>query len=171
MVMVRTVQVGKRYQWFQSTQSGMVAGALALLLGLGGCGGTVEESTDGAGGNDGTNGGDGDGTHGDDTNGSSTDGTADVPNECVGSYDGNFTGDVRGKLTGNLNANADFEVTFTQADTGLSATGSGSVAEDGKIEVILGPNRVTGRFNFDRCRAKGDWVTGEAVGSWNAVRR
>ena len=164
MVMVRTVQVGKWDQRFRGSRSGMAAGALALLFGLCGCGGTVEESTDGAGGNDGTNGGNG-------SNGSSTDGTADVPNECVGSYDGNFTGDVRGKLTGHLNANADFEVTFTQADTGLSATGSGSVAEDGKIEVILGPNRVTGRFNFDRCRAKGDWVTGEAVGNWNAERR
>ena len=50
-----------------------------------------------------------------------------------------------------------------------TATGSGSVAEDGGIAVVLGPNSVTGRFNFARCRATGDWVAGEARGTWNAA--
>lgn len=118
--------------------------ALALLLGLSGCGGTVVDGSEG------------------------TDGSADVPDDCVGDYEGNFDGDIRGRLTGHLDSNADFQVTFVQSGNGQSATGTGSVAKDGGIEVVLGPNSVTGRFNFARCRASGDWLLGEAQGGWNA---
>lgn len=132
--------------------------ALGVVLGLGlsGCGGTViEEGEDGGEtGSSGTGGG-----------------TADVPKDCVGNYEGSFDGDIRGRLTGSLDADADFVVTFAQPGNGQSATGSGSVAKDGRIAVVLGPNSVTGRFNFDRCRASGDWVMGEARGGWNATRR
>ncbi|HEY6728951.1 MAG TPA: hypothetical protein VI197_33305 [Polyangiaceae bacterium] len=127
------------------------ASILALLLGLTACGGTVVEGAE------------------DDASTGSTGGVADVPSDCVGAYDGNFGGDIRGSLMGNLKANADFEVTFVQSGNDQSFTGSGSVAEDGKIEVVLGPNSVTGRFNFARCRANGNWVAGEARGSWNAT--
>jgi hypothetical protein len=125
--------------------------ALALMLGVTGCGGTVVDGTE------------------DTASTGSTGGGADVPSDCVGAYEGDFVGDIRGRLTGNLAANADFEVTFVQSGTDQSFTGSGSVADDGKIEVVLGPNSVTGRFNFARCRANGDWVAGEARGSWNAA--
>lgn len=124
---------------------------LVLVLGLTGCGGTVVEGSE-------------------DTAGTgSTGGGGHVPNDCVGAYEGSFGGDIRGRLLGNLAANADFEVTFVQSGNDQSFTGSGSVAEDGGIEVVLGPNSVTGRFNFARCRATGDWVAGEAHGNWNAA--
>lgn len=116
--------------------------AWALSISLVGCGGTVVEGTEPA---------------------------VEVPNECIGDYDGSFNGDLRGRLTGSLDAKAGFTVTFVQSGNGQSATGSGSVAEDGGIEVLLGPNSVTGRFDFDRCRATGDWVAGEVHGSWNAA--
>ena len=44
------------------------------------------------------------------------------------------------------------------------------VADDGTIEVVVGANRVIGRFNFDRCRANGDWIFGDARGTWKAAR-
>ena len=131
--------------------------ALGVVLGLGlsGCGGTVIEEEDGG-----------------DTGGTGTSGgSADVPKDCVGNYKGSFDGDIRGSLTGRLDADADFVVTFAQSGNGQSATGSGSVAKDGRIAVALGPNSVTGRFNFDRCHASGDWVMGEARGGWNATRQ
>lgn len=127
-----------------------------LLLGLAGCGGTVVEGTE---------------EDGDGAGGTTGGGVADVPEDCVGNYDGSFGGDIRGDLTGTLDSRAGFLVTFVQTGTEQSFTGSGSVAKDGSIEVVLGPNRVTGRFNFTRCRATGDWVAGEAHGSWNAARR
>ena len=112
-----------------------------LVLGVAGCGGTVSETP------------------------------ADVPDNCVGSYRGSFAGDIRGSLNGRLGSDAHFSVTFVQSGNGDSATGSGDVEEDGSIEVVLGPNHVIGSFNFDRCRATGDWVAGEAAGSWTATRR
>jgi len=140
-------------QWWPGVSRG-TASALALVLGLTGCGGTVVEDTEDTA-NTGSTG--------------STGGSADVPEDCIGAYEGSFGGDIRGRLVGNLDAGADFEVTFVQSGTDQSFTGSGSVAADGKIEVVLGPNSVTGRFNFTRCRATGDWVAGEAHGSWNAA--
>jgi hypothetical protein len=127
--------------------------ALGLVLGVAGCGGTVVEPSEDSGAA---------GTSG---------GTADVPVNCVGNYEGSFEGDIRGRLTGSLDANADFVVTFELSGTGQSATGSGNVGADGRIEVVLGANSVTGRFNFNRCRANGDWVMGEARGDWNAKRQ
>lgn len=124
--------------------------ALGLMLGLSGCGGTVVEDTDAT---------DATGTTG---------GSADVPEDCIGGYAGSFDGDIRGSLTGSLNADANFVVTFVQSGNGQTATGSGSVAKDGGIEVVLGPNSVTGRFDFTRCRATGDWVMAEARGDWKA---
>lgn len=124
--------------------------ALTLVLAATACGGTVVESTD-------------------DTASAGSTGGADVPPDCVGAYAGNFDGDLRGRLTGNLHPDADFEVTFVQAGTNQGFTGSGSVDKDGKIEVVFGPNSVTGRFNFKRCRANGNWAAGEARGNWNAT--
>lgn len=97
--------------------------------------------------------------------------TAEVPEACQGAYTGTFGGDVRGTLTGSLSSNATFSVTFTQTSTSQSASGSGKIAEDGSIAFSLGPNEVTGSFNFGRCRATGDWVSGETSGTWRADRR
>ncbi|HEU5073561.1 MAG TPA: hypothetical protein VFU02_05300 [Polyangiaceae bacterium] len=133
---------GKWNQWSSGTVRRMAGSAVALTISLASCGGTVVEGTEPP---------------------------ADVPDECIGDYEGSFSGDLRGRLTGSLDANAGFTVTFVQSGNGQSATGSGNIAEDGGIEVLLGPNSVTGRFKFDRCRATGDWVAGEARGSWNAT--
>jgi hypothetical protein len=112
-----------------------------LALGIAGCGGSVTETP------------------------------VDVPDDCVGSYEGSFAGDIRGSLTGRLGSDARFSVTFVQSGNGQTASGSGDVEEDGSIEVVLGPNHVIGSFNFGRCRASGDWVAGDAAGSWTASRK
>ena len=114
---------------------------LALAMGLMGCGGT------------------------------STSASADIPEECVGNYMGSFSGDSNGTLTGSLAADAEFTVTFLQTSTNQSATGSGSIQENGSIEIALGPNSVTGTFRFAQCRASGQWSTGVAKGSWSATKR
>lgn len=103
--------------------------------------------------------------------GTSVESAAEIPADCVGDYRGNFAGDARGTLTGNLGSSATFRVTFVQTSTGQSASGSGTIEEDGTIELVLGPNSVTGVFNFNQCRATGDWVAGETNGNWNATRR
>ena len=103
--------------------------------------------------------------------GTTVEAVADVPDSCVGAYAGSFTGDVKGTLDGDLGADATFEVTFVQTSTQQSFSGSGSVAEDGTIEVALGPNSVRGTFNFDQCKAKGAWNAGEINGNWSATKR
>jgi hypothetical protein len=102
--------------------------------------------------------------------GTTVEAVADVPDNCVGAYSGNFSGDIKGTLDGDLGADASFQVTFVQTSTGQSVSGSGSVAEDGTIEVALGPNVVSGAFNFDQCKAKGVWNAGDNNGSWAAAR-
>jgi len=152
MVRVRMEQVWGT--WWLGMRRGTVGSVGALLVSLAGCGGTVEESTDATEASNGSNG---------------TGGTPTIPNKCVGNYQGSFAGDIRGNLTGTLDAHADFEVTFGLSD-GQTASGSGSVDEDGKIEVVLGANRVTGRLNLNRCRATGNWIFGDARGTWEADR-
>ena len=114
---------------------------LALALGLTGCGGTTASES------------------------------ADIPEECVGSYKGTFSGDAKGTLTGTLDRDAEFSVTFVQTSTNQSATGSGNIQEDGSIDIALGPNRITGTFRFAQCKASGQWVTGATKGNWSASRR
>lgn len=114
---------------------------LAIAIGLAGCGGT------------------------------STSASADIPDECLGNYTGSFSGDSNGTLTGSLDADAEFTVTFLQTSTNQSASGSGNIQENGAIEIVLGPNRVTGTFRFAQCRASGQWATGATNGSWSASKR
>jgi len=153
--MVRGRMVKAWDKWRLCRRWGEVGSVGALLVSLAGCGGTViEEDTDATEASNGSSG---------------TGSTPIVPPDCVGNYRGTFAGDIRGNLTGTLDARADFEVTFGLTN-GQNATGSGSVADDGTIEVVVGTNRVTGQFNFKRCKATGDWVFGEAQGSWNAAR-
>lgn len=141
-------------KWRLGMRRGAIGSVGVLLVSLAGCGGTViEEDTDATEASNGSSG---------------TGNTPIVPEDCVGNYQGTFAGDIRGNLTGTLDAHADFEVTFGLTN-GQNATGSGSVADDGTIEVVVGTNRVTGRFNFKRCKASGDWLFGEARGSWNAA--
>jgi len=155
--MVSARMVDARSKWWLRRRWGLVGSVGALLLSLAGCGGTVEEGTDATDATSGSNGSNG------------TGGTPIVPDKCVGNYQGSFAGDIRGNLTGALDAHADFDVTFGLSD-GQTASGSGSVADDGTIDVAVGANRVTGQFNFNRCRASGDWVFGEARGTWKAAR-
>jgi hypothetical protein len=86
--------------------------------------------------------------------------------DCVGSYSGTYAGDVRGTIDGTLSRRWTFTVTFSPNNSDTSYTIEGSVDEDGQISE---GDALSGTFNFNRCRANGEWNTGEADGTWNAA--
>lgn len=96
-----------------------------------------------------------------------TGGEGDDPPDCVGDYSGTYDGDVRGVISGTLSKNWSFRVTFSPNNSETSYTVSGRVDEEGKIGINQ-DDALTGTLNFNRCRARGTWTTGEATGDWTA---
>jgi hypothetical protein len=92
----------------------------------------------------------------------------DAGPDCTGSYSGTYDGDVLGTLEGTLTSTRSFSVTFSPNNSDTSYTISGSIGEDGSIDISQGGS-LTGTFNFNRCRASGRWNTGEAAGTWTAT--
>ncbi len=103
--------------------------------------------------------------------GTTTSASPEVPEECVGAYTGSYSGDVSGNIKGKLSDDARFSITFVQRGSEQGVTGTGSLDDDGEIGLQLGPNSVTGTFNFNRCRATGRWASGASEGNWTVTKQ
>ena len=98
------------------------------------------------------------------------DGAKKTRADCVGAYAGTFQSTsvlpVSGTLTGTLAADGTFSAVFMA--TGLQAmfSGSGTVNEDGTVNINAQGTTVTGTINFDSCDGSGMWMYSAFAGTW-----